>query len=97
MRRWFAGSLVGFVALAGPAVAQSHSDEQERLCTGDAFRLCSSEIPNEERIVACMTRQRHLLSAACRAVFDDPAPAMAGGVTPVSRAKSRKPMQLVPE
>lgn len=89
MRRSFAGSLVIFVAMAaGPAAAQSHSDEQERYCTGDAFRLCSSEIPNEERIVACMSRQRHLLSPACRAVFDDPVP------PPATRAKPSKPMPL---
>lgn len=89
MRRSFAGTLLVVTALASmPAAAQSHSEEQERYCTGDAFRLCSSEIPNEERIVACMARQRHLLSPACRAVFDDPAP------PPAARAKPGKPLPL---
>lgn len=50
---------------------QSHaySAEQQRLCTGDAFRLCSSEIPNVDRITACMMKQKASLSAGCKSVF----------------------------
>jgi hypothetical protein len=44
-------------------------DDQRRLCTGDVFRLCSSEIPDRDRIVACMQRQRANLSSGCRSVF----------------------------
>jgi hypothetical protein len=33
------------------------------------FRLCSSDIPNVDRIVACLKRQRTSLSPACQAVF----------------------------
>ena len=40
------------------------------MCTGDAFRLCGSEIPNIERITACMIKQRASLSTGCRAVMD---------------------------
>jgi hypothetical protein len=40
------------------------------MCTGDAFRLCSSEIPNIPKITACMVKQRSNLSAGCRAVMD---------------------------
>lgn len=47
-------------------------DDQRRLCTGDVFRLCSSEIPDRDRIVACMQRQRASLSAGCRSVFGKP-------------------------
>ena len=28
------------------------------MCTGDAFRLCSSEIPNIPKITACMIKHR---------------------------------------
>jgi len=48
-------------------------EDQRRLCTPDAFRLCSSEIPDRERVIACMRRQRHNLSPECRAVFGKPA------------------------
>ncbi len=46
------------------------SAEAQQMCTGDAFRLCSSEIPNIPRITACMVKQRANLSAGCRAVMD---------------------------
>ncbi len=43
------------------------SAEAQSICSGDAFRLCSSEIPN---ITACMIKQRSNLSAGCRTVLD---------------------------
>lgn len=47
-------------------------DDQRRLCTGDVFRLCASEIPSVERITACMRKQRAHLSEGCRQVFGKP-------------------------
>jgi hypothetical protein len=38
--------------------SQAYTLEQEQMCSGDAMRLCSSEIPNVARITACMERQR---------------------------------------
>jgi hypothetical protein len=55
--------------------ASSHAftqEDQQRLCTGDVFRLCSSEIPNRARIIACMHRQKASLSQGCRSVFGKP-------------------------
>jgi hypothetical protein len=46
------------------------SAEAQQMCTGDAFRLCSSEIPNIPGITACMIKQRANLSAGCRTVMD---------------------------
>ena len=46
------------------------SAEAQQMCTGDAFRLCSSEIPNIPRITACMVKNRASLSAGCRTVMD---------------------------
>jgi hypothetical protein len=40
------------------------------MCTGDAFRLCSSEIPNIPKITACMFKHRADLSTGCRTVMD---------------------------
>jgi hypothetical protein len=42
----------------------------QQMCTGDAFRLCSSEIPNIPKITACMVKHRADLSAGCRTVMD---------------------------
>lgn len=44
--------------------------EAQQMCTGDAFRLCSSEIPNIPRVTACMMKHRADLSVGCRAVMD---------------------------
>ena len=46
------------------------SAEAQQMCTGDAFRLCSSEIPNIPAITACMFKHRSDLSAGCRTVMD---------------------------
>lgn len=46
------------------------SAEAQQMCTGDAFKLCSSEIPNIPKITACMISHRAQLSSGCRAVMD---------------------------
>ncbi|MBV8698696.1 MAG: hypothetical protein JO052_12680 [Bradyrhizobium sp.] len=46
------------------------SAEAQQMCTGDAFRLCSSDIPNIPAITACMFKHRAELSSGCRAVMD---------------------------
>ena len=60
-----AGSLMVFAQ-----AANAYTSEQRIACTPDAFRLCSSEIPNIDGITACMRKQKSSLSAACKAVFD---------------------------
>ena len=40
------------------------------MCTGDAMRLCGHEVPNVQRITACMVRNRAQVSPGCRAVMD---------------------------
>jgi hypothetical protein len=46
------------------------SAEAQQMCTGDAFRLCSPEIPDIPRITACMLKHRANLSSGCRTVMD---------------------------
>ena len=46
------------------------SSEAQQMCSGDAMRLCASEIPDISRIPACMVRNRHHVSPGCRAVMD---------------------------
>jgi len=55
-----------------PAAAQEHRGtvEQQMACTPDVFRLCGSQIPDEDRIVACLRQNTPQLSRACRAVFE---------------------------
>ncbi|WP_347337228.1 hypothetical protein [Bradyrhizobium centrolobii] len=46
------------------------SPEAQQMCSGDAMRLCSSEIPDISRITACMVRNKAHVSPGCRAVMD---------------------------
>ena len=59
-------------SLAAMTSTQSYaySAEAQQQCTGDAFRLCSSEIPNIPKITACMYKHRTELSVGCRTVLD---------------------------
>ena len=58
-----------FAAVSSTA-SFAFSAEAQQQCTGDAFRLCSSEIPNIPKITACMIKHRSDLSAGCRTVMD---------------------------
>jgi hypothetical protein len=61
-------------AVAAPAIFVTpnlaFSSEAQQMCTGDAMRLCGHEVPNVQRITACMVKQRANLSPGCRAVMD---------------------------
>jgi hypothetical protein len=43
--------------------------EEQKACTPDVFRLCSTYIPDEKQIVACLKQNKDKLSPACRKVF----------------------------
>ena len=58
------------VAALSPSSSLAFSDEAQQMCTGDAFRLCSAEIPNIPKVTACMTKHRASLSSGCRMVMD---------------------------
>ena len=67
-------ALLFAVACAAAALAArpgpAFSSEAQQMCTGDAMRLCGHEVPNVQRITACMVKQRASLSPGCRAVMD---------------------------
>src|ERR1700732_35902 len=56
---------------ASSASAQEYrgTAEQQSACMSDVFRLCSGEIPDVGRIVACLKREKPRLSDGCRSVF----------------------------
>jgi hypothetical protein len=53
-------------------VGFAYTAEQRAACTPDVFRLCSSEIPDVGRIIACLKNQKPNLSADCRTVMNSP-------------------------
>ena len=63
-------------ALTAPATAfaQQHagSAEDQLACTPDVYRLCASNIPDEDAITACLRQHKPQLSAGCKAVFSRP-------------------------
>ena len=44
--------------------------EQQLACTGDVLSLCGDQIPDTNRIVACLRQNTPQLSDGCRAVFE---------------------------
>jgi hypothetical protein len=65
-------AMAALLLMGSSALAQDYrGTEQQRVaCTPDVFRLCSWEIPNVDRIVTCLRREKSQLSPACRQVFE---------------------------
>ncbi len=76
MTHWKPRQLLTALAFAIPAITLSaspglaFSSEAQQMCSGDAMRLCSNEIPDIPRITACMHRKRAQISPGCRALMD---------------------------
>ncbi|MBR0792210.1 hypothetical protein JQ631_24260 [Bradyrhizobium manausense] len=68
-------SATAFTLQTSPGLA--FSSEAQQMCSGDAMRLCSDEIPDIPRIRACMVRKKAQVSPGCRAVMDREAAAAA--------------------
>src|SRR5882757_1760270 len=63
-------ALVAFASLGSLNAAETA--EQQEACFEDAMKFCGSEIPDVQRITACMVRNIHRLSPRCRAQFGRP-------------------------
>jgi hypothetical protein len=74
--------------------AYAYTAEEQQACMGDAFRLCGSDIPNVQRITACMIRKKAQLTPGCRAHFH-PSEAAVKPVTSRSLRGARKPAHKV--
>src|ERR1700712_303107 len=86
----------GFAVSVWPSTGRAYTPEQEQACTGDAFRVCSAEIPDVDRVTACMVRNQSQLSPGCRVYFRPSEPAMVpvavGKPLGIRPASSRKPV-----
>lgn len=100
---------LGVALLAGGMLAQSAASaeeyrgtmEQQMACTPDVWRLCSGQIPDVNRIVACLRQNTPQLSNGCRAVFESNNQAQPQQPPPRGRAvpppyNSAPPMQPQP-
>jgi hypothetical protein len=83
-----------------PAASRAYTAEEQQACSDDAFRLCSAEIPDVDRVTACMVSKQTELSAGCRVYFrpDPPDPPVAArrplSIKPAHMRKPRKPRKL---
>jgi hypothetical protein len=73
-----------------PAASRAYTPEQQQACSDDAFRLCSADIPDVDRVTVCMARNKSQLSPGCRVYFKPEADA---AVTPVNVGR---PMSIKP-
>jgi hypothetical protein len=90
------GGVTGFIA---PASSQEYRGtwEQQMACTPDVWRLCSDQVPDVDRIVACLRQNTPQLSSNCRAVFDTNAEQQQANRTPSPRGPQPPPRARGPQ
>jgi hypothetical protein len=86
---WLATMLA---AVTLPTLGQAYTAEEQQACSGDAFRLCSAEIPDVDRVTVCMIRNKAQLSPGCRAFFRPGPEASETTGVPAGRPMSIKPV-----
>ncbi|THD64263.1 MAG: hypothetical protein E7813_16835 [Bradyrhizobium sp.] len=83
-----------------PTAGRAYTAEQQQACSGDAFRLCSSEIPDVDRVTVCMIAKKSQLSPGCRVFFrpsePEAVPVAAGRPMNIRPLTVRKPVQAKP-
>ncbi|MGJ0509896.1 MAG: cysteine rich repeat-containing protein [Methylocystis sp.] len=67
MRRMFL-ALPILTLLAPPAFAQG-TPEQRQACKDDAYKFCPYDVPDPDKVEACLRKYIRSISAACRAQF----------------------------
>jgi hypothetical protein len=67
--------VLALLLCATTASAQDNrgTPEQRAACAPDAFRLCSSYIPDPTRVEHCLRQNKSDLSDACRSIFEQSA------------------------
>jgi hypothetical protein len=89
-RTWSGLIVVAAFSLVS-APSEAYTPEEQQACSGDAMRLCGPEIPDVDRITACMIRNKSQLSPPCRAFFKSgPEPGDAGAPVNIRPAGERK-------
>jgi hypothetical protein len=75
-----------------PTAGHAYTPEEQQACQPDAFRLCGAEVPDVNRVTACMVAKKAQLSPECRRFFR-------AGPEPVADAPdavSGKPVNIKP-
>ena len=96
---------IGAASTMAPASSQEYRGtwEQQMACTPDVWRLCSDQVPDVSRIVACLRQNTPQLSNNCRAVFETNAEQQQANRGSTQRVpqqaapRSRAPQQIQPQ
>jgi hypothetical protein len=62
--------LLTLVSFAGSASAVT--PEEQQACQDDAFKFCDAQIPDEDKVKACLIANLRKLSPACKKMFSRP-------------------------
>jgi hypothetical protein len=57
-----------WLGLAGAASAQQSTINPEQACKDDAFKFCNNDIPDRDKVGACLRRNARSISRDCRTV-----------------------------
>ena len=89
---------IGGIVAHSPAYAEEYRGtwEQQMACTPDVWRLCSGQIPDVDRIVACLRQNTPQLSDGCRAVFASNNQVPPQQQQPVPRGRTAQPRYNAP-
>ena len=84
-----------------PTLGRAYTPEQQQACSDDAFRLCSADIPDVDRVTVCMIRNKAQLSPGCRVYFRsgpeaEATPVAAGRPLSIKPATAQKPASAKP-
>jgi hypothetical protein len=89
-------ALAALSVVAFPSAGHAYTPEEQAACQPDAFRLCGSEIPDIERVKACMVARRAQLSPECKRFFrPDPEPVVVND-PPAGRPVNIRPRATKP-
>ncbi len=90
-------ALAALSAAALPSASHAYTPEEQAACQPDAFRLCGSEIPDIDRVKACMLARRAQLSPECKRFFrPDPPEPVAVTAPPAGRPVNIRPKATKP-
>jgi hypothetical protein len=87
------------IMVTGAAWSQEYRGtwEQQMACTPDVWRLCGDQIPDVNRIVACLRQNTPQLSSGCRAVFETSAEQQQANRAPGQRVPQQAPRGRAPQ
>lgn len=62
--------LTGPAALAAKVMAPSLRDQQQAACYDDVNKFCKDDMPDVDKVTACMKTKKSMVSAKCAAMWD---------------------------